>query len=276
MEEVARLADELSEAETVVALTGAGMSTASGVPDFRSESGVWNRFDPEDFHYRRFRSDPAGFWADRLELHEAMFGDDIAPNAAHDALTELAADGHLHTILTQNTDGLHEGAILDRGAHDESIDDGAMHDETAYDATTQTELIELHGNARRVVCDDCSHRTDAAPVRARVESGECPPHCDECGGIYKPDVVLFGERLDEFALQRARECARRADVFLAIGSSLSVEPAASLPRTAVRTGATTAIINLDETPVSQLTDFDIRGDVTEVLPELVERVADDS
>ncbi|WP_458187677.1 SIR2 family NAD-dependent protein deacylase [Haladaptatus sp. NG-WS-4] len=246
MEEVARLAEELRVADATVALTGAGVSTASGIPDFRSESGVWNRFDPKDFHYRRFRTDPAGFWADRLELHETMFGDDVEPNAAHDALADLAAGGHLDAIVTQNTDGLHDG--------------------------TSAELVELHGNAHHVVCQACGRRTDAGPVRARVESGECPPRC-ACGGVFKPDVVLFGERLDESDLQRAREHARRADVFLAIGSSLSVEPAASLPRIAARS-ATTAVINLEETPVSSRVEFDLRGDVTEVLPELAARVED--
>jgi NAD-dependent deacetylase len=249
MDAVARLAESVREADTVVALTGAGTSTASGVPDFRSESGVWNRFDPEDFHYRWFRTDPAGFWADRVELHETMFGGDIEPNPAHDALAELAEDGHLHAILTQNTDGLHT-------------------------ATTPAELVELHGNAHQAVCDSCGRRTDAAPVRKRVESGERPPRCEDCGGVVKPDVVLFGERLDERDLRRAREHARRADAFLAIGSSLSVEPAASLPRVAARSGAVLAIINIDETLVSPMADYDVRGDVTEVLPKLAERVED--
>lgn len=252
MDEIARLAERLRDAETVVAFTGAGMSTESGIPDFRSDSGIWNRFDQEDFHYRRFRTDPAAFWADRLELHETMFGDDVEPNAAHDALADLAVDGELDAIITQNTDGLHADA-----AHHES---------------TRAELLELHGNAHRVVCEDCGRRTDAAPVRERVEAGEVPPRCDDCGGVFKPNVVLFGERLDEDTLHRARTYTRRADVFLAIGSSLTVEPAASLPRTADRAGATTAVINFDSTPFSPRASFDVRGDVTRVLPELRNRV----
>lgn len=243
MEQVALLAETIRDADTVVALTGAGMSTASGIPDFRSDSGIWNRFDPEDFHYRRFRADPEGFWTDRVELHETMFGETSEPNSAHDSLRELAEEGYLHAIVTQNTDSLH-------------------------DVTTPAELIELHGNAHRVVCTSCGRRTDAFPIRARVKSGERPPHCGDCDGIFKPDVVLFGERLNELDLQRARTRSREADVFLAIGSSLSVEPAASLPRIAGRNGATTAVVNFEGTPFSSLSDFDIRGDVTDVLPAL--------
>ncbi|WP_435157613.1 SIR2 family NAD-dependent protein deacylase [Haladaptatus sp. DFWS20] len=243
MEQVALLAEEIRDADTVVALTGAGMSTASGIPDFRSDSGIWNRFNPEDFDYRRFRGDPEGFWVDRVELHETMFGKTIEPNPAHDALRELGEEGYLHAIITQNTDGLHDG-------------------------TTPAELIELHGNAHHVVCASCGRRTDAAPISARVKSGERPPRCGHCDGVFKPDVVLFGEQLERTDLQNARECSRKADVFFAIGSSLSVEPAASLPRVADRNGATTAVINFDETPFNTLSDFDIHGDVTDVLPNL--------
>ncbi|GAA0235036.1 NAD-dependent deacetylase [Haladaptatus pallidirubidus] len=251
MEQVAPLAANVRDAESVVVLTGAGISTESGIPDFRSDSGIWSRFDPEDFHYRRFRNDPAGFWEDRVELHKTMFGDGIKPNPAHDALRELAEGSYLHALVTQNTDGLHESA-----------------------AATSAELIELHGNAHHVVCDSCGRRTNAGPVRERVESGARAPRCRDCDGIFKPDVVLFGEQLGKNDLQRARKLSREADVFLAIGSSLSVEPAASLPRIAERNNATTAVVNFDETTFSAVADFDIRGNVTNVLPALCEEVTD--
>ncbi len=157
MNDIARLAGRVRDAETVVAFTGAGISTASGIPDFRSDSGIWTQFDEADFHYRRFRTDPAAFWSDRLELHETMFGDEIGPNEAHDALADLAASGQLDAIVTQNTDGLHAEGLND--------------DSTA-------ELVELHGNAHRVVCESCGRTADAAPVRDRVGSGELPPRCD--------------------------------------------------------------------------------------------------
>lgn len=234
-------ARDLAAAEHVVALTGAGVSTASGIPDFRSEGGIWDQFDPGDFHYSRFQADPGGFWRERVEMHEAIYGDDVAPNAAHEALAALESSGVLDVLVTQNIDGLH------RAAGSETV-------------------VELHGNADRVVCESCGERADAAPVYDAVP-GECPPRCG-CGGVYKPDVVLFGEQLPQVPLQRAKRHAREADAFLAVGSSLSVEPAASLPRVAARTGATLVVVNLEETPVSDRAAHDFRADVTEVLPAL--------
>ncbi|WP_336343527.1 NAD-dependent deacylase [Halalkalicoccus ordinarius] len=242
-----RLASAIRRADSTVALTGAGVSTASGIPDFRGESGIWGtRFDPADFRIGRFRSDPAGFWTDRLDLHEAMFPGEVEPNPAHEALAELESAGRLDAVITQNTDGLHQRAGSER-------------------------VLELHGNARRVVCMDCERKSDAAPVRERVRDGERPPRC-ECGGLLKPDVVLFGESLPEAILADARRRASESDVFLAIGSSLSVEPAASLPRAASRRG-TLAILNLDPTPHDSLAAVVVRADVTEALPALVERLS---
>jgi len=247
MQSVTDLAAAVRDADDVVAFTGAGVSTASGIPDFRSESGVWNRFDQADFHYDRFRSDPAGFWRERVDLHETMFGDGVAPNAAHDALDDLADAGHVDAVVTQNTDGLHVG--------------------------TPARLVELHGNADRVVCESCGRRTDAGPVHERVRAGEAvPPRCEECGGLLKPDVVLFGEQLPQMDLSQARSWARRADVFVAAGSSLTVEPAASLPRMAADGGATTAVVNLDSTPFDDRADVRFRDDVTDVLPALADAV----
>lgn len=246
-EELDRLADAIRGAGSTVALTGAGVSTASGVPDFRGEDGIWEaEFDPSDFRIERFLSDPAGFWTDRLELHEAMFPGEIEPNAAHDALAELEGTGRLDVVITQNTDGLHQRAGSDR-------------------------VLELHGNAQRVVCMDCGGKADAGPVRERVRDGERPPRC-ECGSPLKPDVVLFGEALPEGVLADARRRATGSDVFLAIGSSLTVEPAASLPRVASRDG-TLAILNLDPTPHDAAADVVLQADVTESLPAIVDRLS---
>lgn len=245
-EELDRLASAIRAADSTVALTGAGVSTASGIPDFRGESGIWEtEFDPADFRIERFRSDPAGFWDDRLDLHEAMFPGRVGPNPAHDALATLEAAGHLDAVITQNTDGLHQEAGSER-------------------------VLELHGNAQRVVCTDCGRKRDAAPVRERVRDGELPPRCD-CGGLLKPDVVLFGESLPEVVLAEARRRTSESDVFLAIGSSLTVEPAASLPRTAAHEG-TLGIFNLDPTPHDAVADVVVRADVTESLPALAGRL----
>jgi NAD-dependent deacetylase len=242
-----RLAAAIGNAETTVALTGAGVSTASGIPDFRGEEGIWGReFDPASFHRRRFERDPRGFWHDRLRLHERLFPGEVEPNAAHGALADLESNGHLDAVITQNTDGLHEAA---------------------GSGTT----IKLHGNAARVVCEACGERSPAEDAFERVRSGESPPTCP-CGGVLKPDVVLFGEDLSRAAIERSRIYATDCDVFLVVGSSLSVEPAASLPRIASRNGAFCAVVNLERTPMSDRADVDLRADVTEALPALVDRL----
>jgi NAD-dependent deacetylase len=241
------LARALRGADVAAALTGAGVSTASGIPSFRGDDGVWGTaFDPGDFHVRRFRSDPAGFWADRVDLRETMRPDDVAPNAAHEALATLESRGVLAAVITQNTDGLHGRA-------------------------GSGEVVELHGSADRVACPDCGHRGPADPAVERARDGERPPACPDCGGPLKPDVVLFGESLPRVALARARDLAERSDVFLAAGSSLTVEPAASLPGIAARDGRL-AVCNLDPTPADDRAEFPLRSDVTEVLPALVERI----
>ena len=248
--ELSALVDALAGADRAVALTGAGVSTASGIPSFRGEDGVWGReFSPRDFELDRFEADPGGFWRDRLELHEAMMPEDVAPNPAHEALAALEDDGVLDAVITQNTDGLHRAA-------------------------GSASVIELHGNANRVVCRGCGEQFDAAPARDRARAGEAPPTCAECGGVLKPDVVLFGEELPRDAYREARRLAADADAFLAVGSSLVVEPAASLPVKAARSGRL-VIVNREATPHSSRADVDLRGDVTDVLPRVVDRLRAD-
>jgi len=245
-DDIDAVSQQLGQADHVVALTGAGVSTASGIPDFRSEGGIWDQYDPSEFHYSRFKADPAGFWEKRVELYDTVFADDIGPNAAHDALATLESKGLLDCLITQNIDGLHAEA------GSESI-------------------IEIHGNGKRVVCESCGEKSPLEPVKERVEGGDLPPRCD-CGGVYKPDVVLFGEQLPQIVLQQAQGHAHDADLFLAIGSSLSVRPASSLPRIATENGSTLVIVNLEQTGVSEAADFDFRADVTDVLPEIVQTV----
>ncbi|WP_435096596.1 SIR2 family NAD-dependent protein deacylase [Halarchaeum sp. P4] len=265
---VARIADSLADAGTAIAFTGAGVSTASGVPSFRGENGVWNdAFDPADFRIERFERDPAGFWADRIDLHERMYGtagpsdgrndgepsaskrgerdaSTVAPNAAHDALAELEAAGVFEAVVTQNVDGLHAAAGTES-------------------------LLEIHGNARRSVCVDCGGTTPTEDVRERVRNGETPPRCD-CGGLLKPDVVLFGERLPP-VFREARRLAREADACLVAGSSLTVEPAASLPERVAR-GGELHVVNFDATPLDDVATTVCRADVTAVLPALADRL----
>jgi len=269
MDDCERLARRVEEAETVVALTGAGISAPSGVPTFRGDDGVWEQFDEGQFTYGRFQSDPAGFWTDRLELHRTMFDEEYEPNAGHEALAGLGRAGYLDAILTQNTDGLH-GAATDDAA---SWGTDRTGDATAEPSGSDTEatVLELHGNARRVRCEQCGRRQVAAPIFDRVADGDRPPTCD-CGGLYRPDVVLFGETLPGAVIHRARSLAQQSDVFLAIGSSLVVEPAASLPRLAAASGATVAIVTLEPTPYDRIADENYREDVTELLPRLRDAV----
>jgi NAD-dependent deacetylase len=244
---VAALAADIQAADSVIALSGAGVSAASGIPTFRGEDGVWNEFDPNSFHRRRLDADPEGFWRDRLELRDAFYGDiDPEPNAAHTALASLESEGLLDAVLTQNVDGLHTAAGSER-------------------------VVELHGTHRRVRCDDCGERRSADPVFERADEGALPPRCD-CGGVYRPDVVLFGESLADAVLEAAQRLARESDVFLAVGSSLSVRPASLLPRIADESGATLAVVNLDPTPQDERAAYLFQKDVTDVLPALAEAV----
>ncbi|WP_226021410.1 NAD-dependent protein deacylase [Halomicrobium salinisoli] len=245
-DDVDAIADALREADTAVAFTGAGVSTASGVPSFRGEDGLWEEFDPKSFHRRRLDADPEGWWRDRVELREHLDPGEYEPNAAHEALAELESAGHLDAVVTQNVDGLHGEAGTE-------------------------ELIRLHGTNRRVRCEDCGERSEAAPTFERAREGDVPPRCD-CGGLLRPDVVLFGESLPADAIERARRLARESDCYLAVGSSLTVQPAAGLPRRAATTGATLAILNLTETPLDGVADRVIGADVTDVLPALAARV----
>ncbi|GAB7091069.1 NAD-dependent protein deacetylase [Halorubrum luteum] len=246
--EIDRLANDLRTADRAIALTGAGLSAASGIPTFRGDDGIWgDLFDESAFHVSRFRRDPAGFWDDRLDLYDRMEPDGGAePNAAHRALAELTHAGVFDAVITQNTDGLHHAAGTD-------------------------EVIELHGTNARVVCDRCGTRVDAQPVRDRARDGELPPTCG-CGGPYKPDVVLFGELLPQESLRRSKELAAASDVVLAAGSSLTVDPAASLPT--YRQGGTLAVVNFEPTRYADNAEYVFRADVTELLPELAARVAD--
>lgn len=248
MDDLEAAAREIAAAERAVAFTGAGVSTASGIPDFRGDGGLWERYDPEDFHVDSFERDPAGFWARWVEIDEDVFGgDEVAPNAAHRSLADLEAAAELDAVLTQNVDGLHAAA------GSESV-------------------IELHGCHDRVECRRCGLRSDAADAVVRARDGELPPRCDACSGVLKPASVLFGEPLPESALLRAHVHAEKSDAFLVAGSSLTVEPAASLPETAAETGATLIVVNDEPTPHDELATYVFRDDVTRVLPRVRDAV----
>ena len=233
----------LRSAQRVVALTGAGLSTESGIPDFRSPGGVWERFRP--IEYQQFLASHEArreHWRYKRATVPAMLA--AEPNAAHRALSELEAAGRLLAVITQNIDGLHQRAGSRR-------------------------VLELHGTNLEAVCLRCEMRVPIASVLARLEAGEDVPACKDCGGWLKPATVSFGQSLPAEVLQEAATLARNSDCFLALGSSLLVNPAASLAGLAKQSGSRLVIVNLSPTPYDDLADVVLRGKVGEVLPQIV-------
>ncbi len=238
----------LTSAHTIV-LTGAGISTPSGIPDFRSPgSGLWEYVDPmEVASIWGFREDPARFYRWIRPLAEKMRR--AQPNPAHRGLAELERRGHVHQIITQNIDDLHQQA-------------GSRN------------VIHLHGRAGRMVCLDCGHSQEDEPFWQEVSAQpeEAVPRCPHCGGLMKPDVVLFGEELPQEALRTAQQAALRCDLVIVVGSSLEVMPAADLPLLAKRRGARLVILNLGRTMADRQADLIIREDVAVSIPRLVQMV----
>ena len=231
----------------VAILTGAGISTDSGIPDFRGPGGIWTR-DPaaeKMSTYHAYVADPEvrqRSWQVRA-AHPAW---SAQPNAAHLAIVRLAASGIGTHVITQNIDGLHQRA--GHPAH---------------------QVLELHGTMYAVVCVGCGARSTMADALARVRAGEADPPCAGCGGILKSATVMFGQSLDAEVLSRAAAAARACDLFLAIGSTLTVEPAASLCAVAVRAGGLLAIVNRDPTPYDDIATAIIRQPISEAVPAIV-------
>ena len=237
--------DLLRGAARVVALTGAGVSTASGIPDFRSEdSGLWVKYHPfEVASLTGFRHHPERFYDWIRPLAQLMR--DAEPNAAHHALARLEARGLLHEIVTQNIDLLHTRAGS-RVVH------------------------ELHGSMREVTCVECFHISPAEPILSAFIENDALPRCRACRGLLKPNVILFGEQLPYGVLQAARRAVRAADVLLVAGSSLEVSPAAEMPLMALAAGARLIVVNYAPTFVDGDADVVIREDVADVLPRLAD------
>ncbi len=231
-------------------LTGAGISTDSGIPDFRGPSGLWTR-DPaaeKMSAYQVYVAEPEvrqRSWQARL-AHPAWTAE---PNAAHLALARLATSDIETTVITQNIDGLHQRA-----------------------GTPADRVIELHGTMYGVVCTSCGLRTDMADTLVRVKAGEVDPPCLDCGGILKSATVMFGQALDTEVLSRAAAAAQASHLFLAIGSTLTVEPAASLCSVAVRGGARLVVVNRDPTPYDDVAAATIRQPISEAVPAIVDRL----
>ncbi len=229
-------------ARALVVLTGAGISTESGIPDFRSPGGLWTRYDPRKLTFDKFCASADTrrmYWEMGNELYPALR--DAQPNAAHRALVALEGRGGLRRIVTQNVDGLHQKA-----------------------GSTPNVMIEIHGTALAVGCLTCGARQDRGPVQARFAAGEHDLHCD-CGGLLKPATISFGQAMPERETAMAFADAEAADVFLVIGSSLAVYPAAGLPRVAVENGAPLVIVNREPTPYDEYAELTLHGSAGETL-----------
>lgn len=236
------LAELIGAAEDVVAFTGAGISTESGVPDFRSPGSPWLTNMPIDFAL--FISDPAArneAWRRKFAMDDLYRGA-ARPSRGHVALARLVEAGKVSAIITQNIDNLHQ---------ESGVPDAA--------------LIELHGNGSYARCLDCGLRCELADLRRAFEAQGAAPRCESCGGIVKSATISFGQTMPEREMRRAQAAALRCDLFLAIGSSLQVYPAAAFPQIAKENGARLVIVNRDPTPLDRYADLIVRGQIGDAL-----------
>jgi NAD-dependent deacetylase len=238
-----RLAALLRERQPCVVLTGAGVSTESGIPDFRSPGGLWAQFDPLDYgSIESFRADPVRTW--RFYAPRFAMLTEAEPNAAHRALAELERRGLVQAVVTQNIDRLHERA----GSAD---------------------VVEVHGSIRTSTCPACRARYALERVLELIDAGGGAPRCPACGAVLKPDVVFFGELLPAAAIDRAFELARGAALLLVVGSSLEVHPVAGLPHETLAAGGRLAILNRGRTPFDARASVRVDGSAGEVLDAVV-------
>ncbi len=243
MSDIGRFATLVRAAQRGVAFTGAGISTESGVPDFRGPQGVWNTETP--VYYQEFMTDRAArvrAWQRGARMFRRCL--DARPNDGHFAIAELERRGHITTVITQNIDGIHHEA-------------------------GSTGVIELHGTNRRSSCQHCGREWPTAAIVERIERGDDAPDCDACGGPIKTSTISFGQGMPEHEMRLALEAALRADLFISIGSSLVVEPAASFPRLAKQAGASLVILNNQETPLDDIADLVIRSNIGETMMALL-------
>jgi len=250
MQELDRIAGLIIQARRPVVFTGAGVSTESGIPDFRSPGGIWDRFDPDEFTYQNFIANEEGrrkYWQLGRQLYTVVRS--AQPNPAHYAVAELHRLGKLDCCITQNIDNLHQKAGL-----------------------PPEKVIELHGNATRARCLGCERPYSRDQIQGWLESGVEIPTCPACGGIIKPNTILFGEAMPARETLEAEQRAKGSDLFIAVGSSLVVYPAAMMPLHAKRAGAKLVIINLAETPHDPYADVRISGKAGPVMDQLLEIV----
>jgi len=242
---VERAHDLVRASNTIVGFTGAGISTESGIPDFRSPNGIWAR--NRTVYFEEFvnnREDRIEYWRQKCAGWPQIR--DSKPNPGHFAFTELHSRGKLSAMVTQNIDGLHQRAGLPV--------------EVVY---------ELHGTTVDVKCLSCDYKEHSDVSCERVRNGDLAPECPDCGGLLKPATISFGQAMPTKVVEAAERAARNCDLFVVVGSSLAVQPAATLPVVAKRSGAKLIIINRDPTPLDDEADIVINAEIGQVLPAMV-------
>lgn len=235
----------LTHAKRVLVFTGAGISTESGIPDFRSPGGVWSKYNPDDYTFQKFMNSAESrkkYWLRSCESYPSIR--DAKPNAGHEAIAALERNGRFLAVVTQNIDGLHQRA-------------------------GNTHVIELHGTAMRVSCLKCGKFYDRDFLHELMGRGEDIPDCEACGGYLKPATISFGQSMPEKELRESFRLAEQCDLCLAVGSSLVVHPAASVPVIAKRAGASLVIVNQSETALDDMADVVLNGAAGDILPELL-------
>ena len=247
---IEKIAELIVHSNRIVVFVGAGLSTESGIPDFRSPGGVWDRYDPQDFYFQKFlesESTREKYWQMATEMYQSM--KDAKPNSAHLAIAELEQMGKLDCLITQNIDGLHFKA-----------------------GNSPDKVLELHGTAMYVTCLSCQKRYNRDAIQIRIAHGDKAPLCDGCKGFLKPATISFGQSMPVAETQSAYEHSAACDLFIVIGSSLVVQPAARMPVVAKQNDARLVIINRDETPCDQLADCIVHAQAGPTMAAVIEQV----
>ncbi len=240
-----RLRDLIAASRSAVVFTGAGISTESGIPDFRSPGGIWSRHQPVYFDdFLASEAKRREYW--RLKFLVDQDIQNAKPNAGHLAVAALVRSGKARCVITQNVDGLHQASGI-----------------------TEAQVIELHGNTTYAACLDCGKRFELGPIRAAFKRDERLPACDRCRGLVKTATISFGQAMPAEAMRRAEQATRACDLFLAVGSSLLVHPAAGFPELAKRSGARLVILNRDPTPLDPIADLVLNAEIGPTLTAAV-------
>jgi NAD-dependent deacetylase len=248
-DKITQIADKIAEGGKNIIFTGAGISTESGIPDYRSKGGLWDKFRPVYFdEFMSSKESRIEYWRRKSELYHDI--DQAKPNKAHMAVKALYDMGLIESVITQNIDGLHQEAGLPDG-----------------------KVIELHGSNRRIRCMSCGEISSIHEAQKRIEAGDLAPECS-CGGYLKPDTISFGQSMPTDEVKKAEELSGSCNFFMVIGSTLLVQPASLMPDYARQAGAFLAIVNLSETPYDDICDVLIVQKAGEVLPAIVNSLKD--